>query len=107
MQRPDAGHPAKPIFPIMLSGSLIGLLVISAFIFPASAKPEWGKFWFVKPLVLTPLVTAIGSLSFYLAWSFWSGSKSKNAFLLLASTAAFLVALWLGIVLGLNGTLWD
>ena len=39
----------------MLIGAAIGLAVISLFIFPAKGgNPEWGRFWMIKPLLVTP-----------------------------------------------------
>lgn len=92
----------------MLQGGGIALIVISAFILAENnPKPEWGQYWMIKPLLVTPLAGAMGGL-FY----FWmdhlrcqGGWKTIMAYVI--SFLGYLIGLWLGIVLGLNGTLWN
>lgn len=51
--------PAKPI----LIGAVIALIFISMFLFSVDhPKPEWGKLWMLKPLIIVPLAGAIGGL---------------------------------------------
>jgi hypothetical protein len=46
----------KPI----LTGAGIGLIAISYFVFGADEpKPEWGKLWMIKPLIMVPLAGAM------------------------------------------------
>jgi hypothetical protein len=92
----------------MILGATIGLVVILIFILPVkNTNPDWGKFWMIRPLIITPLAGAMGGL-FY---SFMDALRHKGGFKkILAniiSLMIFLIGLWMGIVLGLDGTLWD
>jgi hypothetical protein len=98
----------KSVIIRMLIGAAIGLAIISLFIFQIDdPNPEWGKCWRVKPLIITPLVAAFGFLSFYLKHYINPKTDSGKIVVFLISTFVFVVALWLGIVLGLDGTLWN
>lgn len=92
----------------MLIGAAIGLIVISTFVFSVDhPKPEWGDAWRIKPLILTPIITAIGILSFYLKDFLRPKSQLANLLVIFISAVLFVISIWMGIVLGLNGTLWD
>lgn len=98
----------KTVFRNMLIGALVGLAVISFFIFPVdSPNPEWGANWRVKPLIITPLTTAFASLVFFTKDLLQPKTTALKAVIMVLSTLAFFIALWLGIVLGLDGTLWN
>lgn len=92
----------------MLIGAAIGLIIISFFIFPVNnPDPDWGKYWRIRPLIITPLAGAFGILSFYLKDFIRPQGNFMSALVLFFSILAFIVALWLGAVLGMDGTLWD
>ena len=92
----------------MLIGAAVGLILISLFVFNVSdPKPEWGKFWRIRPLLITPLAGAMGGL-FYGFMNYLSLKSGFNkALAIIIGLIVFIVALWLGIVLGLDGTLWN
>lgn len=90
-----------------MTGGIVGLVIISVFVFTAETKQEWGTLWQIKPLVITPLVAALGGGAFYATLSFFSANRWPKALGMTIGVLAFMVALWLGVVLGLNGTLWD
>lgn len=92
----------------MLIGAAIGLAIISIFVFGVdSPDPEWGKFWMVRPLVIVPIAGAMAGLfHFYMNRLHRFGGWKKAA--AIAMTAlAYIIGLWLGIVLGLDGTMWN
>ncbi len=92
----------------MAIGALLGFALISLFIFPIKdPDPAWGSYWRVRPLIITPLVAAFGFLSFYLKEYILPKTDAGKIVVFLISTVAFLVALWMGIILGLDGTLWN
>lgn len=98
----------KNLFERMLLGAIIGLVIISFFVFTVDEPdPEWGKFWKIRPLIVTPLAGAFGILSFYLKDFIRFNNKLLNFLMVMVSLFVFLIALWLGIVLGLDGTLWN
>ncbi|HYG19824.1 MAG TPA: potassium transporter KefB [Ohtaekwangia sp.] len=96
-----------PLTKRMLTGALIGLVVIIFFVTGGDAKPEWGKFWMIRPLIVVPLAGAMGGAfyHFIIEQNFRHGWLKVLAIIL--SVIVFIVGLWLGIVLGLAGTHWD
>ena len=91
----------------MVMGGAIALILIAFFVFTVdSPKPEWGKFWMVRPLIITPLAGVMGGLVYYYI-SHFSNEGWKKALGMILGFMAFIIALWLGIVLGLDGTLWN
>lgn len=92
----------------MLLGAAIGLFFISIFLYSVKKPdPNWGKFWMIRPLIIVPLAGAFGSLSFYLKDFIGSQSSWKNILAIIFSSLAFIIILWIGIILGLDGTLWN
>ncbi len=93
----------------MLIGLCIGLAAILFFVLQADepVPAEWGRLWMVKPLIVTPLTGALGGLSFYIIERVRLQMGWNKLLMGVISGIVFLVILWLGIVLGLNGTMWD
>lgn len=89
-------------------GWVIGLVLTSLFIFSAdNADPAWSKLWFIKPLALTPIATAMGgAFYFYIEQLFLFNGWSKPLAVIIG-LVGFVVSLWLGMVLGFNGTYWN
>jgi hypothetical protein len=94
-------------FKSVLTGAGIAFLVISFFVFGIEEpNPEWGQFWRIKPLMLTPLAGGIGGAIFYIMTQRVSRDLPKTL-TFPAGIVAYFIVLWLGVVLGLNGTMWD
>lgn len=92
----------------MFIGAVIGLIVISSFVFTVNQPdPSWGAVWRIRPLILTPLITAFGMLAFLLKDFVSPNTRTKQILVFLFSMACFFISLWLGIILGLDGTLWN
>jgi hypothetical protein len=92
----------------MLTGAIIGLFIISFFVLSVDdPDPDWGKYWMIRPLVITPLAAAFGMLSFFLKDFIHPRGKFLTILVFSLSLVVFVIALWLGFVLGLDGTLWD
>lgn len=92
----------------MVIGLIFGLAIISLFVFTVSSpKEEWGNNWRMQPLILTPMIVAFGSLAFLANRIFKPQTKTAKTLLLIASIIAFIFSIWIGIVIGLNGTLWN
>ena len=93
----------KPV----LIGAAIGLFLISFFVFGVDEpNPEWGRLWRIKPLIVTPLAGAMGGAFFYFM-NFMGIRGVNKTFAFIISVIGFIVALWMGTVLGLNGTMWN
>lgn len=98
----------KAILKRMLIGGIIGFLFISIFVFGVdNPNPEWPENWRIRPLVITPIVAAFGGIAFYLVPFLRPQNEVLRVLLYFFSFFAFLVALWMGTILGLVGTMWD
>ena len=92
----------------MFVGAAIGLAIISFFVFNAEApKPEWGSLWRVKPLLVTPLAGA--ACGFFLFAMEYIGARRgwRKSVIYGISLPVFVIGLWIGIILGLDGTMWN
>src|SRR5687767_11416182 len=100
-------HRASILKPL-LAGASVALLVICFFIFGAdNTKPEWGEYWQIRPLIITPLAGAAGGFCFYIINRFFARNRWNKALAVFLGILVFIVGLWMGIVLGLDGTMWD
>ena len=92
----------------MLIGAGIGLLLISLFLLSArEPNPEWGKLWMIRPLIIVPLAGAMGGLCNYFLLHFHNLPGVNKTIAMVLSVIVFIIGLWLGIVLGLDGTMWN
>lgn len=91
-----------------LIGWGIALVVILLFILPVKhPRPEWGQLWMIRPLIITPIAGAVGGACFYFL-DLLRQHYRWNLFVTAAlSTLIYIIGLWMGIVLGLVGTLWN
>lgn len=99
--------PAYFIKPMLL-GSIIALLLIIAFLSGVDhPDPAWPKFWMVRPLIIVPLAGAAGGAFFAILRPMRQRGGWVTALAYVLSFVAFVIALWMGTVLGLDGTLWN
>jgi H+/Cl- antiporter ClcA len=92
----------------MLIGAIIALVLISLFLYGVNnPKPEWGKFWMLRPLLIVPFAGAMGGLFYHLLEKFRNKGGWWKILAILASVIGYIIILWLGTILGLDGTLWD
>ena len=92
----------------MLQGAGIALVLISIFLYGAGhPNPEWPKFWMVKPLVIVPVAGALGGVFYYFMDHLRYQGGWIKVLAILMQLFGYIIALWLGTVLGLNGTMWD
>lgn len=55
----------------MLVGAAIALVIISVFLYGVdNAKPEWGKLWILRPLIVVPLAGSMGGLFYHMMTSY-------------------------------------
>ena len=90
-----------------LIGAGIAFLAISFFVFGVDEpNPEWHMFWQLRPLIITPLAGAAGGAFF--GFMNYQSNRGFNRILAVSlSIVGFIIALWMGIVLGLATTMWD
>jgi hypothetical protein len=96
------------MFKSALVGAAIALTLIIIFLAGAGEpNPAWPKLWRIRPLIIVPLAGACGGAFF----SFITNLRIHNGWVLLAARIlgiiVFIIGLWLGTVLGLDGTYWD
>jgi hypothetical protein len=100
-------RPSVPLAKPVIIGAIIGLLAISFFVFGVDhPNPDWGQYWQIRPLIITPLAGAMGGL-FYAFMDYQSSRGFNRTLAILLSMVVFVIGLWLGIVLGLAGTMWN
>lgn len=104
---------SQPIHPVsigkrMLQGAAIALLLITIFLIGAGdPDPNWPKLWIIRPLLIVPLAGAMGGVFYYFMDHLRHQGGWKKAFAIILSLIVYIIGLWLGTVLGLDGTWWD
>src|SRR5689334_17804190 len=92
----------------MLTGTIIGLIIISFFIFRVPyPKSEWGELWRVRPLIVTPLAGAMCGACYHMLNSLLYQPGWRKMLAVGIGVVIYIIGLWMGIVLGLVGTLWN
>lgn len=92
----------------ILQGSVIAFMVILAFLLSAGeGDPNWPKLWWIRPIIMVPLAGAGGGVFYYFMDHLRYQGGWKNILAIFLSLIGYIVALWLGTVLGLDGTYWN
>lgn len=92
----------------MVVGAVIALVLISALLITVkNADPAWGKLWFLRPLIVVPLAGAMGGLFYHLMEGLRKRGGWATIIANIISVLIYVFILWIGTVLGLDGTLWD
>ncbi len=93
----------------LLIGGGFALALMTLFVSGVkNPNPAWGELWCIKPLIMATLAGAGGGLFFYFMNYVlgYQGGWSKIVAVIIG-LVGFIIAIWLGSVLGLNGTLWN
>ena len=61
----------------------------------------------VRPLIIMPMAGVAGAVFFYLTDGIRQRGGWKKVAISILSLFVFMTALWMGVVLGLNGTMWN
>ncbi len=92
----------------MLIGSAMALTLISVFLYGVdNPKPEWHRLWMLRPLIIVPLAGATGGAFFYFLSNLLYTHGWRKVLATILAVLIFIIGLWMGFVLGLDGTLWD
>ena len=109
-QKNELTKPNQPLSftkPVLI-GAGIALTLIALFLAGVdNADPAWGKYWMVKPLIIVPLAGAMGGAFFYFMNQLSHHRGLNKTVAILLGLIIYVVGLWLGSILGLDGTLWD
>ena len=91
----------------MFTGAALALVFIAVFLYGATAKPEWSSYWMLRPYIIVPLAGAFGGAFYHFMGIPRSKGGVVKALAILFSIIGYIVIVWLGTVLGLDGTFWD
>lgn len=102
------GIPFNAILQNMIFGFVIGLIMICAMVFSVNdPDPAWGVYWKIRPMIVTPVITAFGACSFFLKNIVHPKEASMKLLIFILSLLGFIMSFWIGTILGLDGTLWN
>lgn len=92
----------------VVAGWAIGFILILALVLSVNEpKPEWSQYWWVRPVLLTPFISGLAGWLFYRIPRFFQQQQWSLALAYVFVVLLFIFMLWIGIVLGLDGTLWN
>lgn len=98
----------KALLKPMAIGALIAFALIALFLIPIkNPNPDWGKFWLVKPFIIVPLAGAIGGAVYYFIGKLSAQQGWSKIVATIISILIYLIGIWMGTVIGLDGTLWN
>lgn len=92
-----------------LAGAGLGLVLASAAVWSIEEpRLEWGNYWMIRPMLVLPVIMAIGFFFTRLLW-FFSSEKTVilKTTLRTAAIVGALVSMWMGFILGFVGTIWN
>lgn len=101
VSQPSQDWQIKP----MLLGVAIGLIAFF-FFSRGESKPEWGTLWKIRPFVVLLLSGVFWGVcyNFLLRQKFLPMSKAATVIL---GLLGLFIGMWMGIVVGFDGTMWD
>jgi len=107
-QHPPTPRPAPRLSTFVLLGALTGLAIISFFVFGTGQQnPAWPDNWRIRPLLVVPFAgAAAGLISYFSVTASTRLGMNKTIVWILAILFSLFV-LWIGTILGLDGTMWD
>jgi hypothetical protein len=91
-----------------LTGGAIALVLISLFLSGVNhPNPSWPALWYLLPLIIVTLAGATGGAVYYFINRTGSRAGWPKIAIVIISLFIYVAGLWMGTVLGLDGTLWD
>ena len=100
-------HPAS-LSKRMLLGGGIALILITIFLLGAPApNPAWPKLWMIRPLIIVPFAGAMGGGVYHVLDQMRAKGGWSKTLTVILGLIVYLIGLWMGTILGLDGTWWD
>lgn len=109
-QQTDNNRNAYPgsLLKRVLLGAVIGLALISFFLLNVrNPDPSWPKLWMLRPLIIVPVAVAGAGLFFHFLDKYRYEHGWNKTFITVLGIIGHIIALWMGMIVGLDGTLWD
>ncbi|NUY82105.1 potassium transporter KefB [Flavobacterium sp. MAH-1] len=91
----------------MLQGAGIAFLLIGLFLLPVDTNPAWPKYWMIRPLIVVPFAGAVGGFFYYKLDHLRVQGGWMRFWAAVLSFFIYVFGLWVGTILGLDGTLWN
>jgi len=89
----------------LLVGAGTAFFLILLFLFAAGEfDPSWANYWILRPLAIVPFAGAMGGIWYYFINSHIFPNKVLSVII---GILGYFIVLWMGFVLGLDGTMWD
>jgi len=99
---------AAPMPKRALIGAGVALLLMALFLLNVDEpNPAWPKLWFIRPLIIVQVAGAFGGAFYHIMDTNMPRKGWARILAIVISLIGYIIALWLGSVLGLDGTLWD
>jgi hypothetical protein len=93
---------------VMLIGAVVGIIPMAIFLLGVNnPDPSWGNTWIIKPLVMVPLAGATGGTFYYFMQLLRNQYNWNKILVNVLCFVVYIVGLFLGSVLGMDGTLWN
>jgi len=91
-----------------LIGAVLGVALVLFFVLRVDEPhPSWPYLWWIRPLVITPLAGACGGIATYFILPSIFKETWQKILAIIATIIVYVVALWMGFVLGMDGTMWN
>ncbi|HRG20840.1 MAG TPA: hypothetical protein PLQ57_07405 [Saprospiraceae bacterium] len=89
-------------------GATIAFVWTAYFLIKGGAfDPKWPHFWYIRPLILVPLAGAVGGVFYHLMEGFRIKGGWIKVGINLLCVIVYIMGVWIGTVLGLDGVWWD
>ncbi len=100
-------NPAAYALPMIIGGTIAFIMICMLVFSVKEPRPEWGSYWKIQPLVVAPVVGALGGL-FYFLVNYLGAKWGLNKYLtIVLGVLGLIISLWMSIVFGLHGTMWN
>ena len=91
-----------------LIGAAIGVVLVLFFVLRVDEpQASWPHLWWIRPLVITPIAGACGGIVTYFIHPSLFKEPWQKILAIIATVIVYVVALWMGFVLGMDGTMWN
>ncbi|MFY7840032.1 MAG: hypothetical protein ACOVP7_07130 [Lacibacter sp.] len=95
------------LMPVLIGAGIALLLIVLLLSSVSNPDPAWPKYWQLRPLIVVPLAGATGGFFYYLMRPMRNKTGWQKIAAFIICLIVYVFGLWIGTVLGLDGTLWD